>query len=156
METKWCKMHCDMQLYEIQPVITDNVCCVNHIDNLSIEQIQIALDKFQKKFDWTQWTIEDAKKRFNDKWNLYLIQTTDDLIIGWVWVTFEGEVLNYYADHDYKWYFSDKEKLSDILGNFMMNSSKDLGHEELFAKIEDWNRPSLEMALRHWWVYDEE
>ncbi len=87
METKWCKMHCDMQLYEIQPVITDNVCCVNHIDNLSIEQIQIALDKFQKKFDWTQWTIEDAKKRFNDKWNLYLIQTTDDLIIGWVWVT---------------------------------------------------------------------
>jgi hypothetical protein len=116
METKWCKMHCDMQLYEIQPVITDNVCCVNHIDNLSIEQIQIALDKFQKKFDWTQWTI----------------------------------------DHDYKWYFSDKEKLSDILGNFMMNSSKDLGHEELFAKIEDWNRPSLEMALRHWWVYDEE
>jgi len=156
METKWCKMHCDMQLYTKQSVITNNVYCVSDINNLPKEQIQIALDKFEKKYNWTQWTIEDAEKRFREKWNLYLIETEDSSIIGWVWVTFEGEVLNYYADQDYKWYFSSEHATADILGNFMMNSSKELGHEKLFAKIEDWNRASLDMAIRHWWVYDEE
>ncbi len=98
METKWCKMHCDMQLYKKQPVITNNVYCVSDINNLPKEQIQIALDNFEKKYNWTQWTIEDAEKRCREKWNLYLIETKDSSIIGWVWVSFEGEVLNAYSN----------------------------------------------------------
>ena len=47
MKTKWCKMHCDMQLYKKQPVITDNVYCVSDINNLPQEQLQLALDIFQ-------------------------------------------------------------------------------------------------------------
>ena len=69
METKWCKMHFDMQLYTKQSVITNNVYCVSDINNLPKEQIQIALDNFEKKYNWTQWTIEDAEKRFREKWN---------------------------------------------------------------------------------------
>ena len=156
METKWCKMHCDMQLYKKQPVITNNVYCVSDINNLPKEQIQIALDNFEKKYNWTQWTIEDAEKRFREKWNLYLIETKDSSIIGWVWVSFEGEVLNAYSNHDFKEYFSDREDITDIMGAFMMNYSKDLGYKKLFAQIEDWNQSSLDMAIRHTWVYDEE
>ena len=156
METKWCKMHCDMQLYKKQPVITNNVYCVSDINNLPKEQIQIALDNFEKKYNWTQWTIEDAEKRFREKWNLYLIETKDSSIIGWVWVSFEGEVLNAYSNHDFKKYFSDREDITDIMGAFMMNYSKDLGYKKLFAQIEDWNQSSLDMAIRHTWVYDEE
>jgi hypothetical protein len=156
METKWCKMHCDMQLYTKQSVITNNVYCVSDINNFPKEQIQIALDNFEKKYNWTQWTIEDAEKRFREKWNLYLIETEDSSIIGWVWVSFEGEVLNAHSNHDFKEYFSDKEDITDIMGAFMMNYSKDLGYKKLFAKIEEWNRPSLEWAIRHTWVYDED
>ncbi len=156
MKTKWCKMHCDMQLYKKQPVITNNVYCVSDINNLPKEQIQITLDNFEKKYNWTQWTIEDAEKRFREKWNLYLIETNDSSIIGWVWVSFEGEVLNYYSDRDFKWYFDDKETSADIMGNFMMGYSKDLGYKKLFAQIEEWNQSSLDMAIRHTWVYDEE
>lgn len=156
METKWCKMHCDMQLYTKQSVITNNVYCVSDINNLPKEQIQIALDNFEKKYNWTQWTIEDAEKRFREKWNLYLIETEDSSIIGWTWVSFEGEVLNAYSNRDFKWYFSDTIATVDSLGYFFMNNSKELGYKKLFAQIEDWNKASLDWAIRHTWVYDEE
>jgi len=156
LASKWLKMHIDLQLYEKQPVITDKVYCVNDIDNLPKEQVQFALDNFEKKYKWAQWTIEDAEKRFRENWNLYLMETEDSSIIGWTWISFEGEVLNAYSNRDFKWYFSDTITTVDIMANLFHNNSKELGYKKLFAQIEDWNKASLDWAVRNWWVYDED
>ena len=61
METKWCKMHCDMQLYKKQPVITNNVYCVSDINNLPKEQIQIE-STYSSYLARQRADIEDFKR----------------------------------------------------------------------------------------------
>lgn len=108
--------------------------------------IEKELDIFKEEIGFLTWDIETALNRLNNGERLLGFFPEFD-IKGWVWLNpIDKMVYNLYVNKKYR-----RRGWGTKLHYAIQSVAKDMGLDEIYCNIDDWNQSSISVATKSGW-----
>lgn len=104
-----------------------------------------AISQFQEELSWDQmWKESDVNLRMMRGYSFFVL-ILDNKIRGWIWLTPEREIKNYYVHKDFR-----KQGHAKKLYFKCLNKAKAMKFKEVWGTINEWNVNSLRSCSLIW------